>query len=179
LADIRISRYSALKSRICLKDPIVNVSAVIRSFYEFFATLPSLDPSKIRYPPPTAWPNITATSLAGLNKNEDVVDLLKYIPYITWDVQIAYQTHVIDYTGPSVQQSIEKGQVEGIFVPVGAGVIPEHVAILTMGGRYGSFLLIDTQKGRLSAMRSKDKAENYRNGHGLYPDGKPKKRGAS
>jgi hypothetical protein len=153
--------------------------AALRSFYEFFATLPSLDPSKIRYPPPTGWPNINATSLAGLNKNEDVVNLLKHVPYITWDVQIAYQTHVIDYTGPSVQQSIEKGRAEGIFVPVGAGVIPEHVAILTMGGRYGSFLLIDTQEGRLSAMRSNDKAENYRNGHGLYPDGKSKKRGAS
>lgn len=132
--------------------------AALRSFYEFFATLPSLEPSEIRYPPPTGWPSITATSLAGLDKNEDVVDLLKHIPYITWDVQIAYQTHVIDYTGSDVQQSIEKRQSEGYIVPVGAGVIPEHVAILTMGGRYGSFLLVDTQEGRLSAMESKDKA---------------------
>jgi hypothetical protein len=121
----------------------------IRSFYEFFTTLPSLDPSDIDYPPPTGWPQITASSLAGLNKNEDVIDLLRHIPYITWDVQIAYQTHVIDYTGADVQQSIEKGQAEGYIVPVGAGVVPEHVAILTMGGRYGSFLLLDTKEGRV------------------------------
>jgi hypothetical protein len=154
--------------------------AALCSFYEFFTTLPSLDPVDIRYPPPTGWPSITTTSLAGLNKNEDVVDLLKHIPYITWDVQIAYQTHVIDYTGSDVQDSIGKHQAEGYIVPVGAGVIPEHVAILTMGGRYGSFLLVDTQEDRLSTMEAKTKLrKKCRHGHGLHPDGTPKKKGAS
>lgn len=78
-----------------------------------------------------------------------------------------------------MQQSIEKRQTEGYIVPVGAGVIPEHVAILTMGGRYGSFLLVDTQEGKLSAMGSKDKAKKCRHGHGLYPDGTSKEKGAS
>jgi hypothetical protein len=123
--------------------------ATVRSFYEFFTTLPSLAPSDIDYPPETGWPQISAASHAGLNKNEDVIDLLKHLPYITWDVQIAYQTHVIDYTVSSVQQSIEKGQAEGYIVPVGAGVIPEHVAVLTMEGRYGNFLLLDTKEGRV------------------------------
>jgi hypothetical protein len=68
----------------------------------------------------------------------------------------AYQTHVIDYTGSNVQDSIGKHQAEGYIVPVGAGAIPEHVAILTMGGgRYGSFLLVDTQEARLSTMEAK------------------------
>jgi hypothetical protein len=51
------------------------------SFYEYFTTLLSLDPSEIDYPPQTGWPEITAASPAGLNKNKDVIGLLKNIPY--------------------------------------------------------------------------------------------------
>lgn len=95
------------------------------------------------------------------------LELLKYIPYvtsITWDVQIAYQNHVINHAGSEVQQSIEKLQAEGCIVPAGAGVVPEIVAILTKGWRYGSLLLLDTQEG----------LKKYRHGHGLYTDGTSK-----
>jgi hypothetical protein len=122
--------------------------AAIRLFYEFFTTLPSLDPSDISYPPPSGWPEIDEESMAGLKKNKDVIELLKHIPYTPWDVQIAYQTHTINYRSPHIQEDIRKDQVEGYIVPIGAGLIPEHVIPLTMGGRYGSALLLDTREGK-------------------------------
>ncbi|PMD40584.1 hypothetical protein L207DRAFT_633572 [Hyaloscypha variabilis F] len=124
--------------------------AAIRSFYEFFTQTPSLDPSDIEYPPPEGWPEINAHSMAGLNKTDDVIELLKHLPYTPWSVQIAYQTHTIDYTTPDIQNDIEKARLEGHIVPVGAGVIPEHVVPLTMGGIYGSALLLDTKEGTVT-----------------------------
>jgi len=122
--------------------------AAVRSFYEFFTKTPSLDPSDIDYPPPEGWPGINAESMAGLNKNAAVVDLLKHLPYTPWSVQIAYQTHTIDYRASDIQTDIVKGQLEGYIVPFGVGIIPEYVVPLTMGGRYGSALLLDTQEGK-------------------------------
>lgn len=122
--------------------------AAIRGFYEFFTKTPSLNPSDIAYPPPEGWPEINASTMAGLNKNEDVIDLLKHLPYTPWLVQVAYQTHTIDYTSSQLQEDIAKGRLEGYLVPFGAGVIPEHVIPLTTGHRYGSSLLLDTQEGK-------------------------------
>ena len=122
--------------------------AAVRSFYEFFTKTPSLDPSDIKYPPPEGWPGINVDSMAGLKKSAGVVDLLKHLPYTPWSVQIAYQTHVIDYRASDTQSDIAGGELEGYIIPFGAGVIPEHVVPLTMGGRYGSALLLDTQEGK-------------------------------
>jgi hypothetical protein len=36
--------------------------------------------------------------------------------------------------------------------PPGAGEIPAHVAVLTNGARYGSWLLLDTIEGRLDRL---------------------------
>jgi len=124
------------------------VVAAISSFYEFFTKTPSLSPSDIKYPPSEGWPEINDSSMAGLGKNAAVVDLLRYLPYTPWSVQIAYQTHTIDYRAPDIQTDIANGELEGFIVPSGAGVIPEHVVPLTVGGRYGSALLLDTQEGK-------------------------------
>lgn len=150
---LNLSEYT--KGGIMASSPYSREEAVtaIRSFYEFFTTLPSLDPSDIRHPPPSGWPGINEESMAGLGKNKDVVDLLKHIPYTPWEVQIAYQTHTIDYRARNIQEDIRKSRLEGFIVPVGAGVIPEHVIPLTQGGRYGSALLLDTQAGESSAVR--------------------------
>jgi hypothetical protein len=146
--------------------------AAVRSFYEFFTTLPSLDPEDTRYPPPSGWAGIDEKSMAGLKKNQDVTELLKHLPYMPWEVQIAYQTHTINYTSIHIQDDIQKGRLEGFILPVGAGVIPEHVVPLTMGGRYGSTLLLDTQEGKPPAAGNQCTADKrVRHRHRLHPDG--------
>lgn len=120
--------------------------AAIRSFYQFFATLPSLPPEYIWEPPTGGWPEINGNSLASLGKNRDVINLLRHIPYIN-DIQIAFQTTVIDYTSETVKWCFDKSVVKGNILPGGGGVLPEHVAVLTDGGTRGSWLLLDTQEG--------------------------------
>jgi hypothetical protein len=80
-------------------------------------------------------------------------------------------------------RALRSRQAEGYIVPVGIGVIPEHVAILMMGGRYGSFLLVDTQEGRAVSNRgAKTKSWKINIGtvHELYPeDGTSEEKGAA
>ena len=73
--------------------------------------------------------------------------------------QIAYQTSVIDYRGPAVRGSIEKGRIAGTMEPVGAGVIPEWVVSLSRGGRDASWLLLDTREGTITDYIQQDRPE--------------------
>lgn len=121
--------------------------AAILSFCHFFATLPSLSPGCIREAPADGWPQITAESLSEINKHDDVVDLLKHLPYIDW-TEIAFHTHFIDYSDSQrIEWIFQKGVIEGSLVPSCAGNIPPHVAVIVDGSKYGSWLLLDTQQG--------------------------------
>jgi hypothetical protein len=55
--------------------------AAFRDFYYFLAEM-YMDESCIKEPPPGGWPNITPEALRPLNKTEEAVSLLKYLPYI-------------------------------------------------------------------------------------------------
>lgn len=117
--------------------------SAIRSFYQFFATLPSLPPEYIWEPPSSGWSEISSASLSHLGKNRDVIDLLRHIPYIN-DTQVAFETTVVDYTRST--WCLDKSSNSGTLPPA-AGVIPDYVVSLTDGGRYGSWLLLDTRAG--------------------------------
>ena len=60
---------------------------------------------------------------------------------------IVLETRAIDYPGVYTLQSLANHGMQGLFEPVGAGVLPSHVAVLTNGSRYGSRLLVDTHLG--------------------------------
>ena len=127
--------------------------AAVRSFYRFLNTLPALAPSAVKEPPPSGWPDIDASSHAQPDKNEDVIDLLRHLPYIdetaSGCTQISYETRVIQYNGPSVRWDLSRNQLKGTSVPVGCGELPGYVAVLTTGARYGSWLLLDTRAGKV------------------------------
>lgn len=124
--------------------------AAILSFYKFFSKQVTLDSSYIKEAPAGGWPSIDATFFAPLKRNDDVIDLLRHIPYIIDDTEIAFETHNINYSSRSEMQwdwDHSKHNFEGSLFPVSAGVIPPHVAVLTKGGKDGSWLLLDTQNG--------------------------------
>lgn len=119
--------------------------AIITSFYQFFATLPSISPSDIAYPPPGGWPDITPETHAALQKNDDVIDLYKHLPYLNKRPEISYLTYASDWRLQNIESKIQSEAVEESAV----GPLPDYVAILTDGNKYGSYLLLDTQNGRL------------------------------
>jgi hypothetical protein len=127
--------------------------SAIKSFYEFLTTLPGLLTSAIQDAPPNGWPEIDSNTLAPLKKNEAVIDLLRYIPYIDNNnsrgtVEIAYKTLALQFNRPAKKRPIDFSKLEGSYIPVGCE-LPEHVVALTKGGEYGSWLLLDTQEGKL------------------------------
>ena len=142
--------------------------AAFQSFYDFLTTLPAgLTRESILTPPSTTdgWPSLTPHYLAPLHKTTTVITLLQHLPYISEapgtndTTQIAFETHAIDFRGPSVRWSIEKDKILGTMEPVGAGVIPEWVVSLTEGGRYGSWLLLDTKEGTITDFIQQERPE--------------------
>lgn len=124
----------------------------VRSYYTFLAAkLGAIRPSCIIEPPVGGWRNITIASLAPPQKTEEVVELLRHLPYIKgdsegeWNDKIAPETDVFQYGGAGAMPA---NVVASDTWPPGAGEIPAHVAVLTMGARYGSWLLLDTVQGQ-------------------------------
>jgi hypothetical protein len=124
----------------------------VRSYYTFLATrLGAISPSCIMEPPLSGWPSITTASLAHLEKTDAVVELLRHLPYIKgdskgeWNEKIAPETYAFRYESASDMPS--NGTASDMWPP-GAGEIPAHVVVLTMGARYGSWLLLHTVEGQ-------------------------------
>jgi hypothetical protein len=123
--------------------------ALVQDFYLFLTRLPRLSPSDIKSAPPSGWPELADSFLGALGKTPVVNELIRHLPYISTDgqgnAQIAPETSVIRWDGPDVRWSVKKGAVPGTLSPFGAGDVPAHVCVLTEAGRYGSWLLLDTE----------------------------------
>lgn len=124
----------------------------VRSYYTFLAAkLGAIRPFCIIEPPVGGWRNVTTASLAPMQKTDEVVELLRHLPYIKsdpeveWNEKIAFETDAIQYGGADLQ--LPANMKASDMWPPGAGEIPSHVAILTDGARYGSWLLLDTIEG--------------------------------
>ncbi|KAM7192193.1 hypothetical protein V8F33_008467 [Rhypophila sp. PSN 637] len=128
----------------------------ITSFYIFLASnIPGLSPEEVKYAPPNGWPELVnnAALLAPLNKTDPVIELIRHLPCLqpSCDLtQIAPETSAINYTSSSVRWSLGNKSIQGSLEPYGAGKIPPHVAVLTEGSRYGSWLLLDTEQGTVT-----------------------------
>lgn len=125
---------------------------VVRAYYMFLTTIPAIPISATLEAPVDGWPNVTTRSLSALKKNEVVIDLLRHLPIIehrgSGNRSIAYDTFVLNYNGNMVHSCIDGNTTVGSIVPVGFDELPAHVAVLTTGGRYGSWLLLDIHEGK-------------------------------
>ncbi|KAM7199942.1 hypothetical protein V8F33_004116 [Rhypophila sp. PSN 637] len=131
----------------------------ITSFYSFLANnIPGLSPKDVKSAPSNGgWPELSADKdlLSPLNKTSNVLSLLRHLPILQPScalTQIAPETSPINYASSSVKWSLKHSppSIQGSLEPYGAGRIPAHVAVLTQGSRYGSWLLLDTKKGTVT-----------------------------
>ncbi|KAF1969271.1 hypothetical protein BU23DRAFT_582752 [Bimuria novae-zelandiae CBS 107.79] len=102
----------------------------IRDYYNFLTKL-YLDPSEIVQPPEGGWSTITSTALQGLGKSNEVITLLRNLPYIrTTDGEAEFEDLKVASQGVSYAEDI-----------------PAHVVGLSTGeDGHGTFLL-DTDLG--------------------------------
>lgn len=129
--------------------PVVDA---VRKYYAFLANdLGAILSDCIVEPPEGGWPSITQDSLAGLEKTEAVIELLRHLPYIEpsedYNTQVAFGTSAIDYREIG-EFKVARGKRFQI-IPAGNEEFPPHVVVLTDEGEdyYGSLLLLDTEKG--------------------------------
>ncbi|KAL1909660.1 hypothetical protein Sste5344_004508 [Sporothrix stenoceras] len=148
------------------------VVAAVREFYAFLTRIPRWTAGDFQDAPSCGWPELTDEVLSPLGKDETVRDLLRHLPYLMpsrdseanaddgknqdhlWGAgtcgdksMIAPETHTNDYPNTQTLHMLARPGMKGLFEPAGAGVLPPHVAVLTTGSRYGSWLLVDTQLG--------------------------------
>jgi hypothetical protein len=122
----------------------------LTDFYSFLSTLPYVKPSAVLTPPTNGWPNITRENFSQLGKNDEVINLLKHLPYIDLtghQYMIAPETQPTDYRGEGFQHDVTKGSI-GKCTPLGDVEFPEWVINLTHGSRDGTYVMLDTKDGR-------------------------------
>lgn len=138
--------------------------AALRSFYDFLATLPRLSADAIIDAPPSGWPALTDDLLAKLGpKTAAVHDLLRHVPIITagpnddgggeGNALIAPATMTIRWDNGDgfLGRALGRGIIDGVLSPHGVGdELPPHVAVLSKGGRDGSWLLVDVEAGTVT-----------------------------
>ncbi|MCJ1269695.1 hypothetical protein MMC22_009587 [Lobaria immixta] len=128
------------------------VIAAVTDFYHFLAQLPYIEPADILHPPlEGGWPNITTENFACLGKSDEVIALLKCLPYIRMDGHheyvVAPETFPCDYRRDYFQTpSFAEGRTAPWDVPVGLK-FPSWVIPLTYGKNHGDYLMFDTTDG--------------------------------
>lgn len=119
------------------------VIAAIQDFYELLIKLPYIEPNALVLPPTEGWSGVNAQQLRDRGKTEEVIDLLRHLPYLRapapgkrW--MIGPDTIVITYCDGEVYDEINDS-----LQPV-----PGHCIWLTdYESRDGTSLLFDTHTG--------------------------------
>ena len=106
----------------------------LTSFYEFLVGL-HLPADVLKRPPPGGWPGITQERLGFLNKDDDVIDVLRHIPYITRDdhlerIEIHRELVCNDYTGAYFETSGIKYRNATISEPLSDDSVDSSIATL-------------------------------------------------
>lgn len=58
--------------------------SAITDFYKLVVQLPYVDPTALTHPPSQGWPNINAEELRKRGRTEEVIDLLRQLPYLRY-----------------------------------------------------------------------------------------------
>lgn len=90
------------------------VVASVTDFYVFLTTYLHFQPSGLKIPPPTGWPQITQARFAFLGKSDKVIDLLQHLPYLPRgedDKEIYDHTVCVDYTHEIVDEKQDEPEL--------------------------------------------------------------------
>ncbi|OBT49596.1 hypothetical protein VE04_10008 [Pseudogymnoascus sp. 24MN13] len=130
--------------------------AAVRDYYDFLSKMYH-DESDVLIPPDGGWPTITQDNLRGLGKTDEVISLLRSLPYIrapehtVLKLQSAPLCQFADWRQDSHNVSISASNCEVLkHCSESAWLledIPPHVVSLTSGNYDNPVLLLDTELG--------------------------------
>ena len=128
----------------------------VRGYYEFLTNM-YLKESAVIKPPEGGWSSITSDSLRDLDKTDEVISLLRHLPYIgtpnnasarpqgsPWCYWADWQLRASNFSLGHISSDALKVNSEGADF---SDDVPAHVIGLTSGGRENPVFLLDTQLG--------------------------------
>ncbi|CAD0107401.1 unnamed protein product, partial [Aureobasidium uvarum] len=120
--------------------------AAITDFYTFYIKLPYLDPGALVFAPTSGWTTIDTTELKARGKTDEVIDLLRHLPYLS---------HPSTRGGWTIDQGCSHIQYhKGVCYNNTSSAIkhlPSHVIpIAEATDREGMYLILDTFTGNIT-----------------------------
>lgn len=130
--------------------------AAVRDFYDFLTKM-YLPEHCVQEPPEGGWPNITKRKLDLMNKSDEILALLRQLPYIHSDRNTVaipgckfahWNEELIDIDGEFGEHGAETCKV--ISDPIGYDdAVPPDVIGLCAGGPYNGTIMLDTKLGAI------------------------------
>ena len=146
--------------RYCRKE----IVEAVTNFYTFLTHL-HVPHWKVCIPPPGGWPNITRESHALLKKTDEVIELMRYLPYIYDDdhsnaLQVYPESACVDYHGPLIRrafrwarehdQDLDVIDIEPDEEFTQSQTPPDVLCLASRTCRDGPFILLDTTEGTIT-----------------------------
>jgi hypothetical protein len=131
--------------------------SAIRGYYKFLTEL-YLDETFVVEPPVDGWPTITTDNFKDLGKTNEIIFLLRHLPYIRKpvepdDPQAAPWCYFADWSKDGQHLIDGKATAEDLRVmsepPGYSEEMPAHVIGLTSGGRENPSFLLDVEQGAI------------------------------
>jgi len=128
--------------------------AAIHNYYQFLTKM-YLDESMVIHPPPEGWP-FDAEALRELGKSDEVIALLRYLPYIREGPDASHAeaaSHCWFADWQDLAQRLIGGHISGEDIRLMSEgsdrykLAPPYVVSLTCGGRDNTIFLLDTKRG--------------------------------
>ncbi|CZS88474.1 uncharacterized protein RAG0_00215 [Rhynchosporium agropyri] len=153
--------------RILTYDP-ESIRTSLLSYFTALSKLPYVDESDIVYPPPGGWSNITKRNFAPLGKNDAVIDLLKFLPYLRnpgkeKGYAISFGTFPLDYSSTPFTPPLDVNETKELSPDryCEEEKIKNWVVPLTVSEDriWGDWWLLDTTDGTVTAWAHNDSME--------------------
>jgi len=119
------------------------VVSTLKSYYKFLTTM-YLPEEEVLYPPETGWPNINQERFAHLGKTDDVIEILRHIPYVRRERHWRDVSHIYDGT-IAVDFRADKVYFDSPIPQV--ALLPAHAIMLaTPPESDGQYIFLDTDR---------------------------------
>lgn len=128
--------------------------AAVRDYYHFLTKL-YLDESDIEEPPEDGWPNVTADTMRGLGKTDEVIQLLRHLPYVRRDervqggpwVEFANWRETAGEHGIVSDEDGESALVCSEPPEYVDNIPPQVISLTSNESELGGIFLLDTERG--------------------------------
>lgn len=124
---------------------------LISDYYEFCSRVFWDD--DVVYPPPGGWPSITKESMANLKLNGTALDLIRHLPYTTYNIDylldvphIMDHTYIVDYHHLPFSKRIANNDLDAV-VDIYGPKPSSCVQLAQTSGRNGYIVVLDTDDG--------------------------------